>query len=356
MTGNAALSAEYSTTSPNPSLTSNLPAYVPRFERAKPVIAVVAENHFTELTDYVIPYGVLSASGVADVCAIATQAGPIRMLPALHIEPQATLAEFDAQFPEGADYVVVPAVLRNKDSVLLEWISNQAQKGATLVGVCDGVWVLAHAGLLNGRQGVGHWFSFKRLERKFPDTQWLRNTRYIADGNVITTTGVTASIPVSVALVEAIAGREQAASLAQAMGIQNWSPVHQSERFKLTAKHLLTAVTNGLSFWLHEKIGIPISSGVDEIALSLMVDTYSRTYRSQVLSLALSKAPVVTKRGLVVIPDSVQNTDKAVNRIVELRSDLPPIASLDASLQEIGQRYGAKTAAFVALQLEYEHQ
>ncbi|MGF1524751.1 MAG: hypothetical protein ACFBSF_20690 [Leptolyngbyaceae cyanobacterium] len=53
-------------------MTSIIPAYVPRFNRERPVIAVVAENSFTEPTDYVIPYGVLSASDVAEVWAIAS--------------------------------------------------------------------------------------------------------------------------------------------------------------------------------------------------------------------------------------------------------------------------------------------
>lgn len=353
MTENVASSAEPISTISGVSTAAGIPAYVPRFNRARPVIAVVAENHFTELTDYVIPYGVLSESGVAEVFAIATQDGPIRMLPALRIEPQTTISAFDTQFPEGADYVVVPAVMRNKDATLLGWISAQAQKGATLIGVCDGVWVLANAGLLNGRKGVGHWFSFKRLEKKFPDTKWLRNTRYVADGNVITTTGVTASIPVSVALVEAIAGQDKAVSLAQRIGIQSWGAEHPSEQFKLSAKHLFTALTNWLPFWSHKTIGIPIQTGIDEIALSLVADTYSRTYRSKAFSLSPDDSPVTTKRGLRVLPDRVQNVGKAVDRVVKLRPDLPPVLSLDATLQEIEQLYGSDTAAFLALQLEY---
>ena len=334
-------------------MASEIPAYVPRFDRVKPVIAVVAENTFTELTDYVIPYGVLSESGVAKVLALATKEGSIRMFPTFRIEPQATVAEFDSQFPEGADYIVMPAVIRKKDPVLLGWISAQAKKGATIIGVCDGVWVLANADLLNGRKGVGHWFSFNTLTKKFPTTEWLRNTRYVADGNVITTTGVTASIPVSVALVEAIADRDQATALAQSMGLQSWSAEHQSEQFKLRAQHIFTAATNWLSFWSHEDIGIPIHNGIDEIALALVTDSYSRTFRSKVFSLSLSDGCVTTKRGLKLVSDRVQNSVNAVDRTVELQRDQLPLSSLDSTLQEIEQLHGSRTAAFVALQLEY---
>jgi transcriptional regulator GlxA family with amidase domain len=334
----------------------SLLTYTPRFNRTQPVIAVVAENTFTELTDYVIPYGILSESGVAQVRAIATRPGPIQMFPALSLEPQATVAEFDVQFPEGADYVVVPAVMRQQDPALLEWIRSQANRGAILVGICDGAWVLANAGLLDGRKATGHWFSFKKLAKQFPQTTWQRDTRYVADGNIITTTGVTASIPVCIALVEAIAGQEQAASLAQNLGVQDWSLQHQSQQFQLRAKHIWTAIANKLAFWSHQDIGIPIDAGVDEVVLALVADAYSRTYRSKAFSLASSSQPVMSQRGLTIRPDRTQSAVQPVDRIVELQSDRPPIALFDKTLQEIKQMYGSGTAAFVALQLEYPHE
>lgn len=174
-----------------------LPAYQPRFGRARPVVAVVAENYYTELSDYVVPYGILSASNATDVHALATQPGTVRMFPAsLTLAPQATTDDFDRRFPEGADYVIVPAVHRDDDPKLLAWVAAQARKGATVVGVCDGVWVLARAGLLEGRNATGHWYSFDDLRKAYPKTQWLRGKRYVADGKVVTTTGVTATIPV----------------------------------------------------------------------------------------------------------------------------------------------------------------
>lgn len=332
---------------------AGLPAHVPRFNRAKPIVAIIGENAFTELTDYVLPYGVLAESGVARVMALATRDAPIQMFPALRIKPQATVAQFDAKFPEGADYVIVPAVHRTDDSALLAWITAQAGKGAIIVGICDGVWVLANAGLLDGRQAVGHWFSFDDLAKKFTKTQWIRNTRYLADGNVVTTTGVTASIPVSIALVEAIAGRERAITLAQRLGAKNWSAEHQSGLFKLTLSHMLTAAINWLAFWNHEDIGIPINDGVDEVALALVADAYSRTYRSNAYSLSSAGNEVISRRGLAILPDKSQNAAKAGDRSLNLRSDLLPIAQLDVALQTIGQSYGIGTADFVALQIEY---
>jgi transcriptional regulator GlxA family with amidase domain len=331
--------------------TTELPAYQPRFSRTRPVIAVIGENTFTELTDYVIPYAVMVESGVAEVIALATKPGPIQMFPALKFEPQATSAAFDTRFPDGADYVIVPAVHYTEDPVLLAWVPAQAAKGATIIGVCDGVWVLAHAGLLKDRRAAGHWYSFKSLQKRFTETTWVRNRRYVADRNVVTTTGVTASLPVSLALVEAIAGRARAETVATALGVTDWGPTHYSDAFRLNTRHVFTAATNWVSFWTHENVGIPVSQGTDEIALALAADAYSRTYLSQAVSVAQSQGAIRTKRGLRLLPDRVSGASQPPDRIVPI-AEAP---SLDHALEGIAQSYGRATAAFVALQLEYPY-
>lgn len=330
-----------------------IPPYAPRFGRSKPIVAVVGENTFTELTDYVIPYGVLFESGVAEVLALATKAGPIQMFPALTIRPQSTVDEFDSRFPEGADYVIVPAVHRTEDAVLLRWVASQAAKGASIVGVCDGVWVVANAGLLKGRRAVGHWYSFGDLEKKFPETTWVRDRRYVADGKIVTTTGVTASIPVSLALVEAIGGHERAVSVARVMGVKDWSAAHRSSDFKLQARHMLTAAINWVSFWSHEDVGIPISNGTNEVALALTADAYSRTYRSSAVSVSSSAEEVRTHGGLLIVPDRLTGGPTNPYHLLKPLDGKKPVAVLDAALQDIGHRYGRTTSAFVALQMEY---
>ena len=50
---------------------------------------------------------------------MSTQPGVLRMRPALKVQPDATMAEFDVRFPQGADYVIVPAVVRFKDPALI---------------------------------------------------------------------------------------------------------------------------------------------------------------------------------------------------------------------------------------------
>lgn len=333
----------------------HLPPYLPRFGRQRPVVAIVGENYYTELTDYVLPYGILSASGVADVLALATQSGPIRMFPApLRIQPQATTAAFDARYPQGADYVIVPAVHRYDDPTMLVWVQEQARKGSVIVGVCDGVLTVAAAGLLEGRQATGHWYSIDDLRKKYPQTQWQRDRRYVGDGRVITTTGVTATIPVSLALVEAIAGRAKAQETAQALGGPGytWSSAHPSSRFRLSWQDKWTIVSNAASFWSHESLGLAIEPGVEEIALALSAEVHSATYRSTAYTVAATSEPVKTRRGLTILPDRTEAEARSLRRL-GLLDRTPPLRVLDLALKDIEADYGRPTAAWVALQMEY---
>src|SRR5688500_17290068 len=141
----------------------------------RPLIAIIGINDATETTDYLMPYGILSRADVADVMALATGSGPVQLYPALKVEPDATIASFDARYPAGADYVVVPAMTRDDDPIALAWIRSQAEKGAIVIGVCVGATIVGAAGLLDGRRATTHWYSLDDLRERTP------SLRYVAD-------------------------------------------------------------------------------------------------------------------------------------------------------------------------------
>jgi putative intracellular protease/amidase len=119
-------------------------------KRQRPLIAIIGINDATETTDYLMPYGILSRADIADVVAVATGPGNVKLYPALTVQPQATIIDFDAAHPDGADYVIVPQMSRDDDLAALQWIKDQAAKDATIIGVCAGARIVANAGLLDG--------------------------------------------------------------------------------------------------------------------------------------------------------------------------------------------------------------
>jgi transcriptional regulator GlxA family with amidase domain len=324
----------------------------PKAGRARPLVAVVAGNDGAETTDFTIPYGVLKDSGVADVLSLSTRPGPVQLVMSLRIQADATLAQFDAREPAGADVVIVPAMMSPKDPVLAAWLRRQAAQGATIVSVCEGARVLAHAGLLDGRRATTHWHAQPGLEKAYPATTWVRDRRYVQDGAIISTTGVTASIPMSLALVEAIGGRDAARATAARLGVNRWSAAHRTADYRISGGDYVRAIGAIAAVWSHETVEAPVADGVDEIALALRADVWARSFRSKVVTTSASRAPVRSRHGLVILPDQVPKPGRTVIPVYAG----PPARQLDAALADMGRRYGPARARLARLGLEYDTQ
>jgi putative intracellular protease/amidase len=320
-------------------------------KRPRPLITIVGINDATEVTDYLMPYGILRRADVADVMALATKPGPMTLFPALKIEPQATVAEFDARHPEGADYVIVPNMSRHDDPDVLRWIRSQAAKGAIVVGVCAGALVVAEAGLLDGKRATTHWYYVKQLRDKHPAIHYVADRRLVVDRGVATTTGITASMPVSLTLIEAIAGRDKAQAVGRDLGLTDWDARHASDAFVFTRPFALTAMRNTLAFWNYEQLGMELVPGVDEVSLALVADAWSRTSRSHAVTFAGTAGAQQTRNGIGIFPDQVAASWPA-GRLIPAPGG-PPAQALDQALHAITTRYGVHTTDFVAMQREY---
>lgn len=321
-------------------------------KRQRPLIAIIGINDATETTDYLMPYGVLTRADVADVVTLATAPGPMTLFPALKVEPQATIAEFDARHPDGADYVIVPAMSRDDDPEALQWIRNQSGKGAIVIGVCVGAKVVGDAGLLDGKRATTHWYSVKELRGKHPTMRYVEDRRLVVDDGVATTTGISASMPMSLTLVEAIAGRDKARAVGREIGLPEWDARHGSDEFKFTRPFALTAIRNTAAFWSHEQLGIELKPDVDEVSLALVTDAWSRTYRSQAVTFARTAGTQQSRNGIRILPDVVA-TNWPAARLLPGIDNAKPAEALDSALGGIAARYGTRTTDFVAMQLEY---
>ncbi len=320
-------------------------------QRERPLIAIVGLNDATETTDYLMPAGILRRARIADIVLLASGPGPVKLYPALNVEADATIAQFDAQHADGADYVIVPAMSRDDDPTVLAWLNNQAMKGATIIAVCAGAKVVAAAGLLDGKRATTHWFYLNELLEKHPSIRYEPDRRFIVNERIATTTGVTASMPMMLTLIEAIAGADKAQAIASDLGLERWDARHASGAFKLTRPFALTVMSNRLAFWKHEEFGVELRSGVDEVSLALVADAWSRTYRSRARTFAAREDVIETREGVRILPDRIASEWPSARRIVV--DDSKPARQLDGALGAIEARYGVRTADVVAMQLEY---
>jgi transcriptional regulator GlxA family with amidase domain len=273
------------------------------------------------------------------------------LYPALKVQPHMTIAAFDAANPDGADYVIVPAMTPENDALAVQWIRSQAGKGAIVIGVCVGAMVVANTGLLDGKRATTHWYSVRDL-KKHGAIRYTADRRLVVDDGVATTTGITASMPMALTLIEAIAGRARAEAVARDVGLAVWDARHRSDAFQFTRPFALTAIINTLAFWKREQLGIALTSGVDEVSLALVADAWSRTYRSRALTFAATAEPQTSRGGLRILPDRIAD-DWPATQMVPAAIALPPTQALDQTLRAIELRYGSPTADFVSMQLEY---
>jgi putative intracellular protease/amidase len=335
-----------------PASAPSTPERAARADGGPPVIAIVGDSAGTEITDFMIPRATLAESGIARVVTVAPKAGAIRLgRGTVSVEPDMTFAAFDAAHPAGADYVVVPALADRNSPVIAAWLRAQAGHGATIVAICDGAWTVASAGLLAGHRATGHWHSLDDLAQKYPGTTWVRDHRYVVDGRVITTTGVSASLPASMMLVERIGGRASAAATARRIGVARWDDTHHTDDFAVTKWMYVRGVANALAWWRHDAIAVPVVDGVDEIALALTLDAIPRTMRGQPITWSADGGPVTGRQGLRMSVDRGRAAVPADAK--EMRLPASPASALDTAIATLSAWYGPGAGRLVAMGMEY---
>lgn len=303
----------------------------------RPHAVLLANNSGTETTDLLVPLAVLRDAEVADVAIVAVEPGPVTLMPGLVIEPDATLADVTAT----PDLVVVPAMHDPTTPALLAAVRRWAGEGALVASICDGAWVLAYAGLLDGRTATSHWYSMAKLRDAYPHTRWRQDVRWVRDGNLVTSAGVSAALPLARHLAEQLGhgGLERTGN--------ETGPPHDGARFTIAARDVWAGAGNYLLPWRHETVAVPLVDGTDELAAALTLDLLHRTYAVSTTTFATTTR-VRSRRGVRLVPDVVAPTAPASDRTLPVG-----VADFDPLLADIEARYGAATRSLVALQIEY---
>ena len=102
-----------------------------------------------------------------------------------------------------------------QDAGLVTWLARVASQTRRLVGLCTGTFLLAAAGLLDGRRATSHWLFCDELTRQFPKIQVERDPIYVRDGAIYTGVGASAGLDLALALVEEDVGRRIALDVAK---------------------------------------------------------------------------------------------------------------------------------------------
>ena len=136
-------------------------------------------------------------------------------------------------------------------ATVLNWIRRKARRVRRLAGVCTGAFVLAEAGLLDGRRATTHWYFRQQLADTYPKVKVDADPIFVADGDVYTCAGVTSGMDLALAFVEEDFGTEVAVRIARAYVMYLRRPGGQSQFSTPLSFHISSeSAMNRLQVWI----------------------------------------------------------------------------------------------------------
>jgi transcriptional regulator GlxA family with amidase domain len=112
---------------------------------------------------------------------------------------------------------------------LIDWLKEKADKVHRMGSICAGAFVLAKAGILDGRRATTHWMVCDRLAKLYPEVKVESDPIFVKDGNVYTSAGISTGMDLSLALVEEDFGRDIAVGTARRLVLYLKRPGNQSQ-------------------------------------------------------------------------------------------------------------------------------
>jgi putative intracellular protease/amidase/YHS domain-containing protein len=175
-----------------------------------------------ELVDFVFPWGVFEYVLVGNrnpfkLNTVAVTKDPVKVSGGMTVLPDYTCA--DAPTP---DVVVVPAMDTDKLApAALDWLRSVHKDATLTTSVCNGSFVLAEAGLLDGKRATSHHSGYGMLRAMYPKVTVIRGVRYVEDGKIATSGGLTSGMDLAMRVVERYFGRDVAKETALSLEYQS---------------------------------------------------------------------------------------------------------------------------------------
>lgn len=177
-----------------------------------------------ELLDFAGPGEVFATAAnrqAFKVYTVAATKAPIKAQGFLTVTP-----EFSVEDCPKPDVIVLPGGLTRapmRDPKVIEWIKTASANTEVTMSVCTGAFLLAKAGLLDGKEATTHWGFVEQLKSAAPGAKVRGDKRVVDNGKVVTTAGVSAGIDGSLHVVRRLLGEQAARDTARSMEYK-WDP------------------------------------------------------------------------------------------------------------------------------------
>jgi len=208
---------------------------------------------------------------------VAGEPGPIRIQGGLLVEGAHGLSHLRT-----ADTIIVPAVVDERTDYpepLLAALRAAHRRGARIASICTGAFVLAEAGLLDGRCATTHWMDTNELARRYPAVRIEPDVLYVEDDNIFTSAGAAAGIDLCLHLVRLDLGSAVANAVARRMVVPPHRDGGQAQFVDAPMPRGETDMLGPLLDWALANLDQPLT--LDDMARHASVSTRTLVRRFQ---------------------------------------------------------------------------
>jgi transcriptional regulator GlxA family with amidase domain len=199
------------------------------------------------------------------------------------------------------------------DPTVLDWLREMTPKVRRLGSVCTGAFLLAAAGLLDGRRATTHWACARELASEYPEVTVDPDPIWVQDGNVYTAAGVTAGMDLALALVEEDYGTDMALAVARTLVLFLRRPGGQAQfSVSLSAQAADRKPLLELQAWMAENLNADLSVEALAERTAMSPRNFARVFAAE---LGITPARYVANLRIEAARRLLEQTDKTLEEV-----------------------------------------
>ena len=228
---------------------------------------------------------------------------------------------------DSADIIIVPYwhnTAERPSQVLLDKLVSSWQRGATVVGLCLGTYVLAYSGLLTGHHATTHWEFEQDFTARFPNIHLNNNALYISDERLITSAGTAAGIDCCLNIIREHYGSAIANRVARRMVV---SPYREGDQAQFIERPVPVSTRDGKMNELMEYLRRNLEKQHDLDSLSKLVNMSRRTLTRHFLNATgISLGDWLNAERLQRSQELLETTDQSIEAVAGISGFQSPVS------------------------------
>jgi transcriptional regulator GlxA family with amidase domain len=217
---------------------------------------------------------------------------------------------------------------------ILEFVRATAERAVRVASVCSGAYILAEAGLLDGRRATTHWRRTRHFLSAYPRVKLEPDRIFVRDGNIWSSAGITAGIDLALAMVAEDFGDDVAQKTARQLVLYHRRSGGQTQFSSLLELKAPNGRFGALLTWAREHLDAPLT--VEDLAEQAGMSSRHFT-RAFIAETGTTPSKAVERLRIEVARQRVQSSSEAIERVAQLTGFRDPERMRRAFIRAFGQ-------------------